>query len=136
MQRQRNFNYFQYPPWVNLTEGKPAHGLIITLLNELGKRINFTYEIVRPEENVIGVRNANGQWNGIMKLIQDNKVFLGAAPITISANRIDIVNFSYPFDLQPYTFAVRRPQEISKALLFIEPFTPLVSIFGLRYLAS
>ncbi len=51
---------------------------------------------------------------------------MGAAPFTISADRNTAVNFSTPFDLQPYTFIYRRPQEVSKALLFIKPFTPLV----------
>ena len=38
------------------------------------------------------------------------------------------MNFSTPFDLQPYTFMFRRPTEQSKAALFTKPFTTLVWI--------
>ena len=57
----------------------------------------------------------------------NREVFMAAAPMTVSADRNTAVNFSTPFDLQPYTFMIRKPQELSKALLFIKPFTPLVS---------
>jgi len=51
---------------------------------------------------------------------------MAAAPLTISADRQLYVNFSAPFDLQPYTFMHARPKGSSKALLFVDPFTPLV----------
>ena len=53
---------------------------------------------------------------------------MAAAPLTISADRQLYVNFSAPFDLQPYTFMHARPKGSSKALLFVDPFTPLVSL--------
>ena len=53
---------------------------------------------------------------------------MAAAPLTISADRQLYVNFSAPFDLQPYTFMHARPKGSSKALLFVDPFTPLVRL--------
>ena len=38
----------------------------------------------------------------------------------------EAVNFTVPLDLQPYTFMYRRPTTLSRAGLFIDPFTPLV----------
>ena len=46
----------------------------------------------------------------------------------INADPLDVVNFTYPFDIQPYTFMYRRPRELSRTLLFVNPFTPLVRL--------
>ena len=35
-------------------------------------------------------------------------------------------NFSLPVSLEPYTLMYQRPQELTRALLFINPFTPMV----------
>ena len=51
---------------------------------------------------------------------------LAAAAFAISHERMQAVNFSYALDLQPYAFMYRRPKEVSRAILFIDPFTPLV----------
>jgi hypothetical protein len=54
------------------------------------------------------------------------EVVLAAAPFTINTEPLDVINFTYPFDIQPYTFMYRRPRELSRTLLFVNPFTPLV----------
>ena len=65
----------------------------------------------------------------ILKCVEScpiQEVYMAAAPMTISADRQLYINFSAPFDLQPYTFMHALPKETSKALLFVDPFTPLV----------
>ncbi len=85
----------------------------------MGKQIILTISLhIGPQRD--------GKWTGMIGQVANREVFMGAAPFTISANRNQVVNFSTPFDLQPYTFMIRKPQELSKALLFIKPFTPLV----------
>ena len=46
------------------------------------------------------------------------------------------MNFTVPLDLQPYTFMYRRPTTLSRAGLFIDPFTPLVLLQLLNCLLS
>ena len=121
----------QDPPWTNITISGgdiiETTGLIFAMLDQLGHSMNFTYTVVTPpDEQVAGVRKANGEWSGIIGQVVRNEVFMGAAALTISQDRNQVVNFSIPLDLQPYTLMFRRPQEQSKALLFIEPFKPLV----------
>ena len=53
---------------------------------------------------------------------------MGAAAFLMSEERQRVINFSTPIDLQPYTFMYARPQEKSRVLLFIQPFTNLVII--------
>ncbi len=38
------------------------------------------------------------------------------------------VNFSMSLDAQPYTFMFARPKQLSRAYLFIQPYTPNVTI--------
>jgi len=67
-----------------------------------------------------------GEWNGLIKQVMDGDVVLAAAAFAISHERQQVVNFTMPLDLQPYTFMYRRPAPLSRAVLFIDPFTPLV----------
>ena len=53
-------------------------------------------------------------------------VFMAAAPLTIIADQRLYVNFSKPFDMQPYTFMYARPQAKSKTMMFVDPFSPMV----------
>ena len=59
----------------------------------------------------------------------NQKVFMAAAALTITGDRELYVNFSKPFDMQPYTFMHKRPQELSKVMMFVDPFTPTVRLF-------
>ncbi|KAK7084680.1 hypothetical protein SK128_009075 [Halocaridina rubra] len=49
-------------------------------------------------------------------------VILGVAAFTVSAPRMKVVNFTNAIDLQPYTFMIARPKELSRVMLFMEPF--------------
>jgi hypothetical protein len=58
---------------------------------------------------------------------QDRKeVTFAAAPFAINSEALDVVNFTYPFEIQPYTLLYRRPRELSRTLLFVNPFTSVV----------
>ena len=54
-----------------------TRGSFTDLLNTLSKLMNFTYEVEPPPDNVWGGKQANGSWNGMMKLIQENKKDFG-----------------------------------------------------------
>jgi hypothetical protein len=49
-------------------------------------------------------------------------------PLVINDERARAVNFSIPVSLEPYALMYQRPQEESRALLFIYPFQPLVRL--------
>ena len=59
------------------------------------------------------------------------QVILGAAAFTVSDERLTAINFTSNIDLQPYTFMIARPKELSRVMLFMEPFATDVSIFYL-----
>lgn len=51
---------------------------------------------------------------------------MAAAGFTVTADRMSAVNFSMSLDAQPYTFMFARPKQLSRAYLFIQPYTPNV----------
>ncbi|XP_069170054.1 ionotropic receptor 93a isoform X2 [Procambarus clarkii] len=116
-----------FPPWqvfVKDRSGQVAHyeGLIFEVLNQLASKLNFSYVVRVPADNQWGVADKNGNWNGMVKLIQNGEVVLGAAAFTVSEKRMQAVNFTTTIDRQPYAFMISRPKELSRVLLFMEPF--------------
>ena len=67
-----------------------------------------------------------GKFNGIIGMVERGEADLSAALLIINEERAGAVNFSLPISLEPYTLMFQRPQEESRALLFIYPFQPLV----------
>ena len=100
-------------------------GLIFALLDMIGTRLNFTYIVKEPADGLWGT-NADGEWNGMVKQLIDSEVLIAAASFAVSQERQQVVNFTSSIDLQPYSFMYRRPKEISRAGIFIKPFTPFV----------
>eukprot|EP00092_Neocalanus_flemingeri_P000465 GFUD01000495.1.p1 GENE.GFUD01000495.1~~GFUD01000495.1.p1 ORF type:complete len:837 (+),score=225.49 GFUD01000495.1:88-2598(+) len=120
----------EYNPWMKFIRDEKGNvvkysGLIFTLLDEISKKLNFTYIVKEPKDGLWGLK-VNDKWNGMIKQVMDGEVMMAAAAFSISHERQQVVNFTMPLDLQPYTFMYRRPTELSRAVLFIDPFTPLV----------
>ncbi|XP_066943243.1 ionotropic receptor 93a-like [Macrobrachium rosenbergii] len=116
-----------YPPWQIFVRDSTGSvvgytGLMFAVLNELGAKLNFSYVVRTPADGQWGVEN-NGKWNGMIKMIQDKEVIIGVAAFSVSAQRMKVVNFTSSIDRQPYTFMIARPKELSRVMLFMEPFT-------------
>ena len=100
-------------------------GLIFAMLDYIGQRLNFTYQVLEPADGLWGTYE-NGEWNGMIKQLVENEVMLAAASFAMSEERQQAVNFTIPIDFQPYSFMYRQPKEISRAGIFIKPFDPFV----------
>ena len=73
------------------------------------------------------ILQGTNEYDGMVGQLINQDVFMAAAPLTIIADRQMYVNFSKPFDMQPYTFMHARPKEKSKTMMFVDPFKPMVS---------
>ena len=73
------------------------------------------------------ILQGTNKYDGMVGQLINQDVFMAAAPLTIIADRQMYVNFSKPFDMQPYTFMHARPKEKSKTMMFVDPFKPMVS---------
>lgn len=120
----------EYDPWMKFIRDDDGNvvkysGLIFQLLDEVSYKLNFTYMVRQPADGQWGIKEGGG-WNGMIRQVMDKEVMLGAAAFTVSHERIQVVNFTVPIDVQPYTFMYRRPTQISRAGLFFAAFTPMV----------
>ena len=122
----------QYFPWTILEENSAgdvvsSSGLVFAMLDEIASTLNFSYSVLPPDDNSFGFKKKDtNEYDGMVGQLINRDVFMAAAPLTISADRPLYVDFSKPFELQPYTFMFARPKETSKAMMFIDPFTPYV----------
>ena len=102
-------------------------GLIFEVLDQISYKLNFSYSVREPADGKWGLQH-NGEWNGMIKQVMDKDVLLAAAAFSITYDRMQVINFTSAIDLQPYAFMYRRPKEVSRAVLFVDPFTPTVWI--------
>ena len=119
------------PPWTNFVKDKDGKfvkysGLVIEVLNQISYKLNFTYSVHEPADGQFGTEQADGSFNGMIKQVMDKEVMLAAAAFTTTYERMKVVNFTSAIDLHPYGFMYRRPAQLSRTLLFIDPFTPVV----------
>ncbi len=63
------------------------------------------------------------EWNRGISISAPVQVEFAAAGFTVTPDRMSVVNFSMSIDIQPYTFMFNRPKQLSRALLFIQPYT-------------
>lgn len=63
----------------------------------------------------------------IVKMVQTKEVFMIACAYTITEQSKTLVNFTIPISTQTYSLLSARPKELSRAFLFMSPFTYNVS---------
>ncbi|XP_055690671.1 ionotropic receptor 93a [Lutzomyia longipalpis] len=136
--RGKNLHIVTYhnPPWqiIGYNEsGIPGtmRGLVIDILNEMSKKLNFTYTM-----HVISVTVARANDTEelsqipttsipmeILNLVSQDKVFFAAVGATVNEKYKRFLNYTIPISIQPYNFIVSRPRELSRLYLFMAPFT-------------
>nr|AVH87303.1 ionotropic receptor 15 [Holotrichia parallela] len=130
---------FHNPPWQiierNKTGGVNWRGLVFDIINELAKSLNFTYTVIVLDNGTNVLENNSNNSNEIsygvtytvpervIQMVQNKLVFLAAAAYTITEQSKAMVNFTMPISTQTYSILAARPKELSRALLFMSPFT-------------
>ncbi|KAI2474042.1 ionotropic receptor 93a [Diabrotica virgifera virgifera] len=129
---------FHNPPWQILKFNSSGDvieysGLIFDVIFELSRNLNFTFRLEIVNKTDTGSSNStsydtnNDLTNKVPKilvdLIKNKTVALGACAVTVTDDMKLMVNFTRPITILTYTFLVSRPKELSRALLFISPFT-------------
>ena len=95
--------------------------MIFEVLNQISYKLNFSYTIREPSDGLWG-SEVNGKWNGMIKQVIDKEVMLAAAAFAINDERMQAVKFTSPLDHHPYAFMYRKPREVSRAKVFLDPF--------------
>ncbi|GFW77159.1 uncharacterized protein TNCV_2725891 [Trichonephila clavipes] len=91
------------------------------LLECLAEKLNFSFEIILSPRS--GLANSNGTWDGVIGLVQSGEVDMGLGTLSISGERIKVVDFSVPYNILKQIFVVKEPGSMPKITVFTYPFT-------------
>ncbi|XP_071819367.1 glutamate receptor ionotropic, kainate 2-like isoform X2 [Apostichopus japonicus] len=85
-------------------------GYCVDLLKLLAQRINFNYELNPIKSRIYGTDNGKGEWDGLIGELMNKKADLAVAPLTITYDREQVVDFSKPFMFLGITILYRVPE--------------------------
>ncbi|XP_041979809.1 ionotropic receptor 93a [Aricia agestis] len=124
---------YHSPPWTILQTNSSGaitsySGLFFDIVNQLAKSKNFTIRIVLPTNFKYNISNETTSMNTISSSLTSSAIAKGhaalaAAPFTILSDPPAGINYTIAVSTQLYAFIVARPRELSRALLFLLPFT-------------
>ncbi|XP_075215222.1 glutamate receptor 2-like [Lycorma delicatula] len=90
-------------------------GYCIDFTKRLAKDMNFEYELVI--NNKFGARAADGSWDGLIGDLSAGKTDIVTAPLTMTSDREEVVDFVAPYFQQSgFTIVIRKP--VHKTSLF------------------
>lgn len=113
-------------------------GLVFDIIHELSRSLNFTYTVLISErksntsvysEDDMAESLTSSIPEAVTNMVQRKMIAISACAFTITPKAKEIINFTMPISTQTYTFLVARPKELSRALLFMSPFSGYVSLF-------
>jgi ABC-type amino acid transport substrate-binding protein len=129
------------PPFViSSTRGEKQSGLVIDILNEAVKGINYDdVKITIHDDAYFGYEEKPGEWTGLIGALQNKTAHVALAAFTISSSRSKAVSFSQPFMHAGFRVLYKIPESWhpSEAMVTIlRPFSPglwvlIVFMFGL-----
>ncbi|XP_063400029.1 probable glutamate receptor [Mytilus trossulus] len=100
----------QWKPYVEIDDKtKEYKGMTIELLNELSRRLNYSYELKSPPDGKWGVVSGNNVWNGLIGQLQRREVDLVAAPLVIDVLRETVVDFTQPYFHEKSGIIIKKP---------------------------
>ncbi|CAL4208831.1 unnamed protein product, partial [Meganyctiphanes norvegica] len=106
-------------PWMDIvideTTGKKTYeGYCFELTEYLAEMKNFDYEFVFPKDGQYGGRMENGSWNGLVGDLANGETDIIVAPLTMTSEREEVIDFVAPyFDQSGISIVIRRskPEE-------------------------
>ncbi|XP_015601483.1 uncharacterized protein LOC107270719 isoform X2 [Cephus cinctus] len=103
-----------------------CYGLTIDLLSLVSRELGFRFELYVGGDGLFGKRNgSSGAWNGVVGELVSGKAQLAFAPLSVSARRAEVIDFTTPYFFSGVSFlaAPKLRSEIS-LLAFLLPFSP------------
>ena len=90
--------------------GKLSHisGYFPLLLEVIQQKLNFKIEWVLPEDGKWGSKEDDGNWNGLVGLLEKKKIDLVCAPVTITMERSYVMEFTFPAYHETYTLISQK----------------------------
>ncbi|KAF2353180.1 Receptor ligand binding region [Trinorchestia longiramus] len=121
----------QQPPFVMKKineEGKEEfYGYCIDLIEEIRQIVDFEYELSEAPDGKFGNMDDNEEWNGMIKELIDKKAEVALAPLSVMAERENVVDFTVPYyDLVGITILMLKPKTPTSLFRFLTVLEPEV----------
>lgn len=103
-------------------------GFCMDLLEELSRKINFTYSLALSPDGQFGnyvIKNNSSkkEWTGLIGELVGERADMIVAPLTINPERAEFIEFSKPFKYQGITILEKKPSRSSTLVSFLQPFS-------------
>ncbi|XP_050596936.1 uncharacterized protein LOC126925434 isoform X3 [Bombus affinis] len=100
-----------------------CYGLSMDLMSLVSRELGFRYDLYLVKDGLFGKRNGS-TWNGIMGELVSGRAQLAFAPLSVSARRAEVVDFTTPYFFSGVSFltAPKLKSEIS-LFAFLFPFS-------------
>ena len=84
---------------------KCCYGLTIDLLSLVARELSFRFDLYVANDGLFGKRNGrNGSWNGIVGELHYGRAQLAFAPMSVSAQRAKVIDFTTPYFFSGVSF--------------------------------
>ncbi|XP_014481559.1 PREDICTED: uncharacterized protein LOC106747979 [Dinoponera quadriceps] len=95
-----------------------CYGLSMDLLTLVARELGFRFNLYLAEDGLFGKRNGrSGTWNGVMGELVSGRAQLAFAPMSVSAHRAEVVDFTTPYYFSGVSF-LTAPKLRSEIPLF------------------
>ena len=102
-----------------------ATGVYFSMLNVMAEKLNFTYRVTPPKTTG---SLSNQQYKEMTKKLQQNEAFMAITPFVMSEKVHEELILSESVNLQEYAIMYKRPNELSRLILFVRPYSSFVSL--------
>ncbi|CCD67907.1 Glutamate receptor ionotropic, kainate 2 [Caenorhabditis elegans] len=117
-----------------MPDGRIKHeGFCVDLLDKLAEMLHFNYTLKIVKDNKYGERkNGTDEWDGMIGEILRGDADMAVAPITVTATRLEVIDFTDPFLQLGISMLMRQPNPKSSSSLtrFLWPLSASVWTFS------
>ncbi|XP_074644291.1 glutamate receptor ionotropic, kainate 2-like [Tubulanus polymorphus] len=118
------FMMLKKSPGRKLVGNDRFEGFCVDLLKLMAADLHFNYTIKLVADGRYGAPVRNYGWNGMVRELMDQKADLAVAPLSISYDREQVIDFTKPFMNLGITILGKKPEKKDPSLFsFLSPFS-------------
>ncbi|GBM64863.1 hypothetical protein AVEN_157113-1 [Araneus ventricosus] len=101
--------------------------------------LNVDFELIRPPDNEMGRKTTDGNWTGLIGMVQRGQADMTLGSVAITCQRKEAVAFSIPYTVTGATFGLKMPGYEFSKFAYLYPFdvlTWLLILFSLFIISA
>ncbi len=125
--------YVETEGYIKVEEDGRAAGFTVDILEFLADRLNFTYDLVPSYDGNFGVVDADGNWNGLIRMLLDGEADFSPSLTSVTRERSKVVDYTVTLTFFENELWIRTAQYFDASVLLgmLHRNLWLASAFGL-----